>query len=127
MPDVLRLIEDGPDELRHAARARTEGEYRRRENGLDHEPIDGGRAAGSRVERRVDISVLRLRRTAVRFGIREVADHRMAAAFCHAARSLAVADQRGHRVSAAHERVENSGADVSRGAREKDSHRGRIS
>jgi hypothetical protein len=30
VPDVLRLIEDGPDELRHAARARTEGEYRRR-------------------------------------------------------------------------------------------------
>ena len=30
VPDVLRLIEEGPDELRHAARARTEGEYRRR-------------------------------------------------------------------------------------------------
>jgi hypothetical protein len=30
VPDVLRLIEDGPDQLRHAARARTDGEYRRR-------------------------------------------------------------------------------------------------
>jgi hypothetical protein len=30
VPDVLRLIEDGSDELRHAARARSDGEYRRR-------------------------------------------------------------------------------------------------
>jgi type IV secretory pathway VirB4 component len=30
VPDVLRLVEQGPDELRQAARARTEGEYHRR-------------------------------------------------------------------------------------------------
>lgn len=30
VPDVLRLIEDGSDELRQAARARSDGEYRRR-------------------------------------------------------------------------------------------------
>jgi hypothetical protein len=30
VPDVLRLIEAGPDELHTAARARGEGEYRRR-------------------------------------------------------------------------------------------------
>ncbi|MFI7026292.1 hypothetical protein ACIBMZ_26610 [Micromonospora sp. NPDC049900] len=30
VPDVLKLIEDGSDELRAAARARTDGEYRRR-------------------------------------------------------------------------------------------------
>ena len=47
--------------------------------------------------------------------------------FATRARFLVVAHERGDVVSAAHERVEHGGADVTGRAREKDPHRGRIS
>ena len=73
------------------------------------------------------VSILRVDRAAIRVGLREIADHRMRAALRDAARLLVVADQRGHVVAAAHERVEHGAADVAGRTGEKDPHRGRIS
>jgi hypothetical protein len=75
----------------------------------------------------VNVAVLRLGDRPVRLGVRKIADGRMPAALRDATRLLLVADQCGDVVSAAHERVEHGGADVTGRAREKDPHRGRIS
>jgi hypothetical protein len=75
----------------------------------------------------VNVAVLRGGSRAIRFGIRQIADHRMSAALRDTARFLGVAYERGDVVSAAHERVEHGGADVTGRAREEDPHRGRIS
>jgi len=94
---------------------------------LERRLIDCGPAARSRVVRRVHVAVLRVGGRAERFGLGKISDHRVRTALCDAARLLLVADQRGHVVSAAHERVEHGGADVAGRASQEDSHRGRIS
>ena len=75
----------------------------------------------------MDVTVLCFRRDAEGLGIREVADDGMPATRRHASRFLIVAHERRHVVRAAHERVENGGADVACRASQKNSHRGRIS
>jgi hypothetical protein len=89
--------------------------------------LDAGTAAGRRVERRVHVTVLRLGAAAKRLEIRQAADHRMRAALGDAAGLLVVADERGHVVPGAHERVENGGADIARRSSQKDPHRGCVS
>ena len=75
----------------------------------------------------MDVTVLRVGGRAERLGVGEVADDRMSATRGDARGLLIVAHERRDVVTAAHERVENSPADVSCRARQKDSHRGRIS
>ena len=89
--------------------------------------LDRGSAAGRRIERGVDVAVLRVGAAAERLGIGQVADDRMRAALGDVAGLFVVADERGHVVSAAHERVENGGADVARRPGQKDPHRGCVS
>jgi hypothetical protein len=59
--------------------------------------------------------------------MREIADDGMRTALRDAARLFTVADERGHVVAATNERIENCGTDITRRARKKDPHRGRIS
>ncbi len=70
----------------------------------------------------MDVPVLAVGVCPVRFGIREVADHRMSATFGNAARFLAVANQRRHVVAGAHQRVEHCSTDITRRAGQKDPH-----
>ena len=99
------------------------GDKQRREHGA----IDHGAAIRPRIESRVHVPVLAVGGGAERFRIGEIADDRLAAALGDAARFVLVAHQRGHDVTAAHQCIENGGADVSCGASQKDPHRGRIS
>ena len=107
-----------------AGRARPLG---RRDQRFERRPLDRRAAGRRRVERRVNVAVLRLGAAAERLGIRQVADHRMRAALGDAARLLVVADERGDVVPAAHQRVEHGGADVAGRASQKDPHRGCVS
>ena len=76
-PDARR-VDDEP--LGRRGGARRAGPLRGRNEGFERRQLDRRAAARRRVERGVDVAVLRLGAAAERVEIREVADHRMRAA-----------------------------------------------
>ena len=124
-PDAGRVDDEALGWRARARRARAPGG--RRDDRLERGAIDRGPAPGVESSARVDVAVLRFGGAAKRLRIGQIADDRCAAARGDSRGLLIVAHERGHIVPAAHERVEHGRADVSGRARQKDSHRGRIS
>jgi hypothetical protein len=85
---------------------------RRGEDRVDRQLLDGGPAPGHRLERGVDVPVLRFRSAAKRFDVAQVADDRMRAACGDALGLFGVAHERCDGVTAAKQCFEHGPANV---------------